>query len=101
MSNTNNRNITELNRIIKEVIVDTKNFSKDVASSIYMYYVAGIMAILFGIQTGWYNIPYISQIDPIPIALVIIQIFAGSMLILRGYSLKSKYTKILNLNDKL
>ncbi|MHA2052849.1 MAG: hypothetical protein ACW99F_04540 [Candidatus Hodarchaeales archaeon] len=101
MSDTNNQSITELNNIIKEVIVDAKNFSKDIASSIYMNYIAGIMAILFGVQTGWYNIPYISQLDPVPIALVIIQIFAGSMLIIRGYTLKSKYSRILNLKNKL
>jgi hypothetical protein len=101
MSKTDNQSITELNNLVKEVIADAKNFSKDIASSIYMYYIAGIMAILFGVQTGWYNIPYISQLDPVPVALVIIQIFAGSMLILRGYALKSKYSKILNLKDTL
>ncbi|MCW3996977.1 MAG: hypothetical protein NWF10_00165 [Candidatus Bathyarchaeota archaeon] len=101
MTETKNQSITELNNIIKEVITDAKNFSKDIASSIYMNYIAGIMAILFGIQTGWYNIPYITQLDPVPTALVLIQIFAGSMLIIRGYTLQKKYSRLLNLKNKL
>jgi hypothetical protein len=101
MPENNNQNITELNNIIKEVITDAKNFAKDMTSSIYMYYFAGILGIIFGIQTGWYNQTYIFNYDPIPSILVAIQVFAGLMLIARGYTLKKKYTRIFDLNKKL
>jgi hypothetical protein len=92
--------VSELNNIFKELIGDAKSFAKDMVESFRLYFLYGVLLILFGIQTGWYNKANII-IDPVPLILMIVQIVAGIGIILRGLSLKKKYKRIFELNKKL
>ncbi len=97
----NDQRVNELNRIFAELVDDAKNFAKDITSSIYLYYFAGVLSMLFGVQTGWYNRSYILNWDLIPLFLMCAQIVVGAILIIRGFSLKSKYSRIFELKKKL
>ncbi|MCW4031661.1 MAG: hypothetical protein NWE80_04780 [Candidatus Bathyarchaeota archaeon] len=102
MANENNtKRVSELNSIFKELIDNAKSFANDIVSSIYLYYFAGILSILFGLQTGWYNRSYVLGGDLIPMFLVIAQILLGAVIVLRGYGLKKKYSRIFELKKKL
>lgn len=102
MANENNtKKVSELNNILKELMDDAKTFASDMISSIYLYYFAGTLSFLFGLQTGWYNRNYILNGDFIPLFLVIAQIFLGAVVAIRGYSLKKKYARIFELNKRL
>lgn len=102
MGNDNNtKRVSELNNILKELMDDAKTFANDIISSIYLYYFAGILSVLFGLQTGWYNRTYILTGDLIPLLLVIAQIVLGAIIAIRGYSLKKKYTRIFELKKRL
>jgi hypothetical protein len=93
--------VIELNSIFKELIDDAKNFAKDITAGIYLYYFSGILTILFGLQTGWYNRTYILSWDLIPLFLMSAQILVGAILIVRGIILKKKYARIFELRRKL
>jgi len=95
------KRVSELNSIFKELIDNAKSFASDIISSIYLYYFAGVLSILFGLQTGWYNRNYILGCDFIPMFLVIAQILLGGVIVLRGYNLKKKYSRIFELKKKL
>ncbi len=95
------KKVRELNNILKELTDDAKTFASDIISSIYLHYFAGILSLLFGLQTGWYNRTYILNGDLIPLFLVIAQIVLGAIIAIRGYSLKKKYTRIFELNKRL
>ncbi len=97
----NIKRVDELNSIFKELIDDAKTFAKDITSSIYLYYFAGILTVLFGLQTGWYNRTYISNWDLIPLFLMVAQIIIGAILIIRGIGLKKKYSRLFELKDRL
>lgn len=47
--------ISELNNIFEELLGDGRDFAKDLVSSIGQYFLAGILSILFGLQTRWYK----------------------------------------------
>jgi hypothetical protein len=95
------KRVSELNNILKELMDDAKTFANDIISSIYLYYFAGILSVLFGLQTGWYNRTYILTGDLIPLLLVIAQIILGAIIAIRGYLLKKKYTRIFELKKRL
>lgn len=102
MTNENKaEKINELNNIFGELINDSKSFAKDMMSGIYLYYFAGILSIIFGIQTGWYNQTYILNYDLIPLILVMAQILVGLILMTRGYVLKKKYSRIFTLDRRI
>jgi len=97
----NTQKINELNIILGELKNDAKDFSGDMIASVYLYFVAGAMSILFGVQTGWYNRTYILSGDIIPLFLLAIQILAGTALVIRGIIFKKKYSRIFALHKKL
>ena len=89
--------ISELNNIFEELLGDARDFAKDLTSSISLYFLAGILSILFGLQTGWYNRVYIASGDYIPLLLAVAQTFAGVLLIVRGFGLRSKYERVFEI----
>ena len=93
--------VNELTQIFDDLINDAKDFAKDMTSSVYLYFFAGILTILFGVQTGWYNRNYIIAWDLIPLVLMASQIVIGFILIIRGFSLKNKYSRIFALKKRL
>lgn len=93
--------INELNNILGELKNDAKSFSGDMMASVYLYFVAGAMSILFGLQTGWYNRTYMLSGDVIPLILMIIQVVAGAALLIRGLIFKKRYSRIFALYKKL
>ncbi|MFC1487450.1 hypothetical protein ACFLRN_07190 [Thermoproteota archaeon] len=101
MNENSTRKITELNIILEELKKDAKDFSGDMIASVYLYFVAGAMSVLFGLQTGWYNRVDMLSGDIIPLSLMIIQIIAGTALVIRGVLLRKKYSRIFRLRKKL
>ena len=102
MKNQNkSQRVSELNGIFDDLINDAKDFASDMTSSVYLYFFAGILTVLFGVQTGWYNRIYILNLDLIPLVLMGAQIVIGCILIIRGFNLKSKYSRIFALKKRL
>jgi len=97
----NIQRVNELDNIFRELIDDAKDFAKDMTAGVYLYYFSGILSVLFGLQTGWYNRTYILSWDLIPLFLTSAQILVGAILIFRGISLKKKYSRIFDLKKKL
>ena len=95
------KRVNELDRIFNDLISDAKDFANDMVSSVYLYFFAGTLTILFGVQTGWYNRTYILDMDLIPLVLMSSQIVIGFILIIRGLNLKSKYSRIFDLKKRL
>ncbi len=93
--------IVELNNILEELMDDATEFAKDLTASIYLYFVAGLLSILFGLQTGWYNRYYIEHGDIVPLLLSGAQMFVGILIVLRGFQLKNKYSRIFELKREL
>jgi len=101
MSNDNKQKISELSNIFSELITDAKDFAKDMISGIYFHYFAGVLSVLFGFQTGWYNRNYITNGDLIPLILMVAQILVGIIIVGRGISLRKKYSRIFDFKNRL
>ena len=86
--------INELNNIFEELITDGRELAKDLISGITQTFVAGVIAVIFGVQTAYYNRHYIVQGDLIPLLLAAATIFVGLIIVLRGFILRKKYARL-------
>ncbi len=86
--------IIELNQILEELLVDARELVGDLLSGISMTFVMGVVGVILGVQTLWYNRHYITSGDYIPLLLAIAIMASGALIILRGLTLRSKYSKL-------
>ena len=93
--------INELNAILDEILSDARDFTGDLVSGIYMYFIVGLMSLISGILILWQNRYYIMLGDALPILLVVILVFSSAIIISRGFQLRNKYSKIFELLKKL
>ncbi len=96
-----NDEINELNTILEELLGDARDFAGDMVSGIYMYFIVGLMSVIFGILAMWQNRYYIMLGDALPILIVVGAVFSGAFIISKGFQLKNKYSKIFELLKKL
>lgn len=93
--------IDELNRIFGELLADAKDFAGDMISGINRTFVAGALAVLFGVQTSYYNRQYILRGDIIPLLIAGAQIVSGLIIVLQGFTLRKKYARLFELKKRL
>ena len=93
--------IDVMNEVFDDLILDAKAFSQDIVSGISLNFFMAAVSILFGIQTAWYNRLYIMEGDYIPLLLAAIIILSGVITIIRGLSLRAKYSRLYNIEKEL
>lgn len=86
--------ISELNNIFEELLSDGRELARDLMAGITTTFVAGVLSIIFGIQTAYYNRNYILQGDFVPLLIAAAIIVVGIIIILQGLILKKKYSRI-------
>ena len=86
--------IIELNQILEDLLVDARELVGDLLSGISMTFVMGVVGVVLGVQTLWYNRHYIISGDYIPLFLAIFIMASGALIIVRGLTLRSKYSKL-------
>ena len=93
--------IDKLNEIIEELLGDATELTKDLTASIRMHFFYGCLAILFGLQFGWYNFYHFKDYHPIPILIFGGMILAGMYFILRYFVLKKKFVRLFAIQKEL
>lgn len=93
--------ITKLNSIFQEILVDAKELVGDLLSGIYMTFIMGAFCILVGILNIWSNRHYILGGDYLYLLLAIGTAASGVIIILRGFTLRRKYSRLYMLWKKL
>jgi len=91
----------EMNKIFEELILDARGFAEDFIAGIYLNFVMGAVSIIMGVQTIWYNRFFIMDGDYIPLILAVIVIVSGILIILRGFTLRLKYSRFFEARKRL
>jgi hypothetical protein len=96
-----NEEISELNNIFEDLLGDAQKLAKDLISGINLTFVVGALGIVFGLQTIWSNRVFIFQGDLIPVLLTGVIITASTIVILRGFILRNKYSRLIETYKKI
>jgi len=92
--------VSVLNTILESVISDASGLVKDLYWSVKTYLFFGMIEILFGIQQLLYNIELEDRLY-IPLFIAGAMIFAGSVQILKYFSLTKKYSRLFKVQTEL
>jgi hypothetical protein len=93
--------ISHLNQIFEDVISDASDLIKDLYWSVKMYLFFGLITLLFGVQTLFYNMDYIQERHYIPLFITVIMIFAGSVQMIKYFSLRKKYSRLFSAQNEM
>jgi len=97
----NVKKISHLNQIFEDVISDASELIKDLYWSVKMYLFFGLITLLFGVQTLFYNMDYIQERHYIPLFITVTMIFAGTVQIVKYFSLRKKYSRLFNAQNEM
>ncbi len=97
----NVKKISHLNQIFEDVISDASELIKDLYWSVKMYLFFGLITLLFGVQTLFYNMDYIQERHYIPLFITVTMIFAGTIQIIKYFSLRKKYSRLFNTQNEM
>jgi len=97
----NVKKISHLNQIFEDVISDASELIKDLYWSVKMYLFFGLITLLFGVQTLFYNMDYIQERHYIPLFITVTMIFAGTVQIIKYFSLRKKYSRLFNTQNEM
>lgn len=86
--------VDKLNTIFEELLEDARDLTKDLTGSVQGYFFLGCLAILFGIQFGWYVFHHFRDYNIITVTLFGVMIGAGIAIILKYFLLKKKYERL-------
>ncbi len=95
------KKIGHLNQIFEDVISDASDLIKDLYWSVKMYLFFGLITLLFGVQTLFYNMDYIQERHYIPLFITVTMIFAGTVQIVKYFSLRKKYSRLFNAQNEM
>ena len=95
------KKINHLNQIFEDVISDASDLIKDLYWSVKMYLFFGLITLLFGVQTLLYNVDYIQERHYIPLFITVTMIFAGTVQIIKYFSLREKYSRLFNAQNEM
>lgn len=93
--------ISALNTIFDDLITDASDLVKDLFWGVKNYLFFGLVTFLFGIQEILYNIELMQDRLYIPLLIGGIMMFAGSVQILNYFRLRSKYSRLFQVQSKL
>lgn len=93
--------VSVLNTILEKVISDVSGLVKDLYWSVKTYLFFGMIEILFGIIQLLYNIELLEDRLYIPLFVAGTMIFAGSVNILKYFSLTKKYLRLFEVQTEL
>jgi uncharacterized membrane protein HdeD (DUF308 family) len=93
--------ISSLNTIIDDLVTDASDLVKDLFWGVKNYLFFGLVTLLFGVQEIIYNIEVIQERLYIPIFIGGVMLFAGAVQILNYFRLRSKYSRLFEVQSKL
>jgi hypothetical protein len=93
--------ISVLNTIFENLITDASDLVKDLYWSVKTYIFFGLITILFGVQEIVYNIDLLQERFYIPLIIGGILMFSGAVQILNYVRLRSKYSRLFNVQSEL
>jgi predicted transcriptional regulator len=93
--------ISALNRIFDDLITDASDLVKDLFWGVKNYLFFGLVTFLFGVQEILYNIELMQDRLYIPLFIGSIMLFAGSVQIFNYFRLRSKYSRLFEVQSKL
>ena len=93
--------INHLNQIFEDVISDASDLIKDLYWSVKMYLFFGLITLLFGVQTLFYNLDYIQERHYIPLFITVTMVFAGTVQIIKYFSLRKKYSRLFYAQNEM
>jgi hypothetical protein len=93
--------ISTLNTIFEELITDASDLVKDLYWGVKNYLFFGLVTFLFGVQEIVYNIEIIQERLYIPLFIGGVLLFAGFVQILNYFRLRSKYSKLFEVQSQL
>jgi hypothetical protein len=93
--------ISSLNTIFEELITDASDLVKDLFWGVKNYLLFGLVTVLFGVQEIVYNIEIIQERLYIPLFIGAVMLFAGFAQILNYFRLRSKYSRLFEVQSKL
>jgi len=95
------KKVSALNQIFEDVISDASDLIKDLYWSVKMYLFFGLITLLFGVQTLFYNIDYIQERHYIPLFITVTMILAGTVQIIKYFSLRKKYSRLFHAQNEM
>jgi hypothetical protein len=93
--------ISSLNTIFEELITDASDLVKDLFWGVKNYLLFGLVTVLFGVQEIVYNIEVIQERLYVPLFIGAVMLFAGFAQILNYFRLRSKYSRLFEVQSKL
>ena len=93
--------ISSLNTIFDDLVTDASDLVKDLFWGVKNYLFFGLVTFLFGVQEIVYNIELMQERLYIPLFIGGIMLFAGSVQILNYFRLRSKYSRLFEVQSKL
>ncbi|MGD2066329.1 MAG: hypothetical protein PVI43_04065 [Candidatus Bathyarchaeota archaeon] len=93
--------ISALNTIFDDLITDASDLIKDLFWGVKNYLFFGLVTLLFGVQEILYNIELMQERLYIPLFIGGIMLFAGVAQILNYFRLRSKYSRLFEVQSKL
>ena len=93
--------ISALNTVFEDLITDASDLVKDLYWGVKNYLFFGLVTFLFGIQEIVYNIEVIQERLYIPLFIGGVMLFAGFVQILNYFRLRSKYSKLFEIQSTL
>ncbi len=93
--------ISALNTIFDDLITDASDLVKDLFWGVKNYLFFGLVTFLFGVQEIIYNIEVMQERLYIPLFIGGVMLFAGSVQILNYFRLRSKYSRLFEVQSKL
>ena len=93
--------ISALNIIFEDLVTDASDLVKDLFWGVKNYLFFGLVTLLFGVQEIIYNIEVIQERLYVPLFIGGVLLFAGSVQILNYFRLRSKYSRLFEVQSKL
>ncbi len=93
--------ISSLNTIFDDLVTDASDLVKDLFWGVKNYLFFGLVTLLFGVQEIIYNIEVIQERLYIPLFIGGVMLFAGAVQILNYFRLRSKYSRLFEVQSQL
>jgi hypothetical protein len=93
--------ISALNTIFDDLVTDASDLVKDLFWGVKNYLFFGLVTLLFGVQEIIYNIEVIQERLYIPLFIGGAMLFAGAVQILNYFRLRSKYSRLFEVQSQL
>ena len=93
--------ISALNLVFDDLVTDASDLVKDLFWGVKNYLFFGLVTLLFGVQEIIYNIEVIQERLYVPLFIGGVLLFAGSVQILNYFRLRSKYSRLFEVQSKL